>query len=201
MNVRMNPGQGPAGEKTVRITAQVCAGVTIDVPPELVRAALEKAWAMRQQGRKDHVSGFFDVLNDGLNEIKKIADIPLVRTVANAIPYGGTVMTALDLATAASAVGRKALGHMPAPVTKLGAGVVKNDPAAVKALATLKKQAAHPKTPPAIRQNSRRALAGIGRYIQITHDLDALQGYTPAAAFEEIPGGFDDVPNAVEGWY
>jgi hypothetical protein len=74
----------------------------------------------------DYVGGFWDTLNKGFKAIGSITKIPLVQSIVRAIPFGGTLLTGLDLAGSAVGVGQKLLGKVPKPARMLATAAAKS---------------------------------------------------------------------------
>lgn len=145
--IKIVVGEDPTGRVYV---AHLVGNVEIEIDKQVLHRALRAAahaYMFRTMGgvggegpMGDYVGGFWDVLTKVTDTIKKVTDIPLVRSIVSAIPYGGTVLAGLDLAGAAVAIGNKELGGVPAPARALASAAAKT-PRGRKMLSAVAKKA------------------------------------------------------------
>jgi hypothetical protein len=160
MDIRLS--YGTSGELTLAVDV---GKITVTGDKALVDMA--SAWLLKRRiGEDTSVAGFFDSLKAGVLAIKKLADIPLVRRVVSAIPYGGTVLSGVDLAADAAKLGKATIRKVvPKKAALLISAALKGSPTAQAAL-----------TRAAAR--SPRVAARVRGHIKLMRDVQRLDEFT-----------------------
>lgn len=119
----------------------VCGPLTIRLDNDTIKKAIRAAKTARLAGdEEDELAGFFDVLSRGLSSVTQVTNNPLVKQVLTAIPYGGTAMTAIELAQHGAKLGARAMAKKP-KVARLVRAAANNDPAALQTIREIKRDA------------------------------------------------------------